>query len=108
MVAYRGLVPRLPEYPAGTIRMWMGEGRHFLVFPVRAGELLNYVGFVSSESAVRESWSAPGDPAALAAHFAGWDPIIGQVIAAISGRAAAGSSGGCTTGCRCPGGAAGG
>ena len=90
VVAYRGLVPRLPEYPAGTIRMWMGEGRHFLVFPVRAGELLNYVGFVSSQTAVRESWSAPGDPAALAAHFAGWDPVIGQVIAAISGPGGSG------------------
>jgi salicylate hydroxylase len=90
VVAYRGLVPRLAEYPAGTIRMWMGEGRHFLVFPVRAGELLNYVGFVSSDTAVRESWSAPGDPAALAAHFAGWDPLIGQVIAAISGPGGSG------------------
>jgi len=89
-VAYRGLVPRLEGYPAGTIRMWMGEGRHFLVFPVRAGRLLNYVGFVSSDTAVRESWSAPGDPAALAAHFAGWDPVIGQVIAAISGPGGSG------------------
>ena len=79
-----------PEYPAGTIRMWMGEGRHFLVFPVRAGQLLNYVGFVSSGTAVRESWSAPGDPAALAAHFAGGDPVIGQVIAAISGPGGSG------------------
>ena len=84
MVAYRGLVPCLKGYPASTIRMWMGEGQHFLVFPVRAGQLLNYVGFVPSDTAVRESWSAPGDPAALAAHFAGLDPVIGQVIAAIS------------------------
>jgi salicylate hydroxylase len=90
VVAYRGLVPRVAEYPAGTIRMWMGEGRHFLVFPVRAGQLLNYVGFVSSGTAVRESWSAAGDPAALAAHFAGWDPLIGQVIAAISGPGGSG------------------
>jgi 2-polyprenyl-6-methoxyphenol hydroxylase-like FAD-dependent oxidoreductase len=90
VVAYRGLVPSLAEYPAGTIRMWMGEGRHFLVFPVRAGQLLNYVGFVPSDTAVRESWSAPGDPAALAAHFAGWDPLIGQVIAAISGPGGSG------------------
>ena len=90
VVAYRGLVPRVAEYPAGTIRMWMGEGRHFLVFPVRAGRLLNYVGFVSSDTAVRESWSAPGDPVALAAHFAGWDPLIGQVIAAISGPGGSG------------------
>jgi salicylate hydroxylase len=90
VVAYRGLVPRLEDYPAGTIRMWMGEGRHFLVFPVRAGQLLNYVGFVQSDTAVRESWSASGDLAALAAHFAGWDPVIGQVIAAISGPGGSG------------------
>jgi salicylate hydroxylase len=90
VVAYRGLVPRPAEYPDGTIRMWMGEGRHFLAFPVRAGQLLNYVGFVPSGTAVRESWSAPGDPAALAAHFAGWDPMIGQVIAAISGPGGSG------------------
>jgi salicylate hydroxylase len=90
VVAYRGLVPYLEEYPAGTIRMWMGEGQHFLVFPVRAGQLLNYVGFVSSDTAMRESWSARGDPAALAAHFAGWDPVIGKVIAAISGPGGSG------------------
>ena len=90
VVAYRGLVPRVAGYPAGTMRMWVGEGRHFLVFPVRAGQLLNYVGFVPSGTAVRESWSAPGDPAALAAHFAGWDPVIGRVIAAISGPGGSG------------------
>jgi salicylate hydroxylase len=90
VVAYRGLVPRVAEYPADTMRMWVGEGKHFLVFPVRAGELLNYVGFVSSDTAVRESWSARSDPAALAAHFAGWDPVIGQVIAAISGPGGSG------------------
>jgi salicylate hydroxylase len=90
VVAYRGLVPRLPEYPAGAMRMWTGETKHFLVFPVRAGQLLNYVGFVPSEISVRESWSAPGDPAALAAHFAGWDPAIASVIAAISGPGGSG------------------
>jgi salicylate hydroxylase len=84
VVAHRGLVPRLDGYPSGTMRMWVGESKHFLVFPVRAGQLLNYVGFVLSEEPVRESWSAAGDPAALAAHFAGWDPVIGEVIAAIS------------------------
>src|SRR5262249_7526749 len=90
VVAYRGLVPCLNEYPAGTLRMWVGESKHFLVFPVRAGQLLNYVGFVPSGTSVRESWSAAGDPAALAGHFAGWDPVIGEVIAAISGRGGSG------------------
>jgi salicylate hydroxylase len=90
VVAYRGLVPRLDDYPDGTMRMWVGEGKHFLVFPVRAGQLLNYVGFVSSQEPVRESWSAAGDPAALAAHFAGWDPVIGKVIAAAGGPGGSG------------------
>jgi 2-polyprenyl-6-methoxyphenol hydroxylase-like FAD-dependent oxidoreductase len=90
VVAFRGLVPRLDAYPADAMRMWVGESKHFLVFPVRAGQLLNYVGFVQSDTAVRESWSTPGDIAALAAHFAGWDPVIGQVIAAISGPGGSG------------------
>jgi salicylate hydroxylase len=90
VVAYRGLVPRIDAYPADAMRIWVGESKHFVVYPVRAGELLNYVGFVSSDSALRESWSAPGDPAALAAHFAGWDPVIGQIIAAISGPGGSG------------------
>ena len=84
VVAYRGLVPRPDDYPPGLLRMWVGEGQHFLVFPVRAGQLLNYVGFVGSDEPAKESWSASGDPAALAAHFAGWDPVIGDIIAAIS------------------------
>ncbi|MGH3193233.1 MAG: FAD-dependent monooxygenase [Streptosporangiaceae bacterium] len=90
VVAYRGLVPRPDAYPADVMRMWTGEGRHFLAFPVRAGQLLNYVGFVPSDMPVRESWSAPGDPGALAAHFAGWDPAIEEIIAAVSGPGGSG------------------
>jgi len=90
VVAYRGLVPRPDAHPPDALRIWVGEGKHFLVYPVRAGELLNYVGFVSSDTSVRESWSAPGDPAALAAHFAGWDQAVGEVIAAITGPGGSG------------------
>jgi salicylate hydroxylase len=90
VVAYRGLVASVAGYPADTMRMWVGESKHFLVFPVRAGELLNYVGFVQSATSVRESWSAAGDPAALAAHFASWDQVIGDVIAAIAGPGGSG------------------
>ena len=85
VMAYRGLVPRPDGYPPDAIRLWTGESKHFLAFPVRAGQLLNYVGFVPSDPSVRESWSAPGDPAALAAAFAGWDPVTGEIIAAVSG-----------------------
>jgi len=85
-VAYRGVVSAASvSWPPGGMRNWLGAGKHFLVYPVRAGELINYVGFVPTDEQMKESWSAPGDPAALAREFAGWDPmveaIIGQVTA---------------------------
>ncbi len=65
------------------MRNWLGPGRHFLVFPVRANTLVNYVGFIRSDLPTRESWSAPGDPAALAREFAGWDPLVEAIIAEV-------------------------
>lgn len=84
-VAYRGLLPidRIPTWPAGISQLWMGEGKHFLVYPVRRGELINYVGFVPSDERARESWSAPGDPAALAAAFAGWDAPVEELLSTV-------------------------
>ena len=81
-VAYRGLVPieRVPDWPTDRWQMWLGQGRHFLVFPVRAGKLINYVGFVPTDEEMKESWSAPGDPEILRREFAGWDPRIDQVL----------------------------
>ena len=60
--------------------MWLGKGRHFLVFPVRAGKMINYVGFVPTDEEMKESWSAPGDPGVLRREFAGWDPRIDRVL----------------------------
>ncbi len=82
-VAYRGLVAldRVPEWPDDAWQMWLGRGRHFLVFPVRAGTLVNYVGFVPADAEMKESWTAAGDPDALRAAFAGWDPRIGALLA---------------------------
>jgi salicylate hydroxylase len=84
-VAYRGTVPheRLPDWPNERWQMWLGKGKHFLVFPLRAGKLLNYVGFVPASQEMKESWSAPGDPDALRAEFAGWDPRIERLLAEV-------------------------
>jgi salicylate hydroxylase len=80
-VAYRGVVNAASVgWPEGAMRNWLGMGKHFLVYPVRAGQLLNYVGFVPTATETRESWSAPGDPAALAREFAGWDPLVEAII----------------------------
>jgi salicylate hydroxylase len=81
-VAYRGLVPhqRVPDWPTDRWQMWLGKGRHFLAFPVRAGKLINYVGFVPTDEEMKESWTAPGDPDVLRQAFAGWDPRIHALL----------------------------
>jgi salicylate hydroxylase len=77
-VAYRGVVAhdRVPHWPTDRWLMWLGKGKHFLAFPLRAGKLINYVGFVPADREMKESWSAPGDPDVLRREFAGWDPRI--------------------------------
>ena len=81
-VAYRGLVPRetIPHWPIERWQMWLGQGKHFLAFPVRAGQMINYVGFVPADEEMKESWSAPGDPDLLRREFAGWDPRIEELL----------------------------
>jgi salicylate hydroxylase len=80
-MAYRGVIPAASvAWPTGAMRNWLGLGKHFLVYPVRANQLLNYVGFVATDEQMRESWSAPGDPAMLAREFAGWDPLVEAII----------------------------
>jgi salicylate hydroxylase len=82
-VAYRGLVSRqrIPWWPADEIQLWMGPSRHFLTYPVRAGEMINWVAFIPADESLAESWSAPGDPAVLRREFAGWDERVEQLIA---------------------------
>ncbi len=81
-ISYRGLVPRerLPHWPMDRWQMWAGPSRHFLVFPVRHGAMVNYVGFVPTDKEMKESWSAPGDPEVLRRAFDGWDARVGEVL----------------------------
>lgn len=84
-VAYRGLLPMesLPAWPRGVSQLWMGEGKHFLTYPVRSGELLCYIGFIPSDEHAVESWSAPGDPVALAEAFRGWDSPVEELLSKV-------------------------
>lgn len=79
-ISYRGVLDtsRVPWWPARIFQVWMGEGKHVIVFPVRAGRMLNFVCFVPADKEMRESWSAPGNPDALRAAFAGFAaPVTG-------------------------------
>jgi salicylate hydroxylase len=81
-VAYRGVLPHalVPDWPNDSWLMWLGKNKHFLTFPVRAGELINYVGFVPADEEMKESWSAPGNPQVLRSEFEGWDSRIGTLL----------------------------
>ena len=80
-VAYRGLVSatRVPDWPQCLV-VWGGNGKHLLAFPVRAGQQINFVGFVPADAQMHESWSAPGDPAVLAAEFADWNRETSRLL----------------------------
>ncbi len=80
--AYRGTVAhaRVPHWPNNAWQMWLGKGKHFLSFPLRAGKLVNFVGFVPADQAIKESWTAAGDPDQLRREFAGWDPRIATLL----------------------------
>jgi salicylate hydroxylase len=68
------------DWPTDRWLMWLGKSKHFLTFPVRSGQLINYVGFVPADAEMKESWSAPGDPDLLRAEFEGWEPRIGALL----------------------------
>jgi salicylate hydroxylase len=80
--AYRGLLQmeKLPGWRKEAHQIWMGDGKHFMVFPVRSGQLVNYVGFVPTQDQTVESWSAVGDRDELAASFEGWDPRVSTLL----------------------------
>jgi salicylate hydroxylase len=83
IAAWRGLVPmaRLPsamQRDVGT--NWVGPGGHVITYPVRRGELLNFVGIFEGESWAVESWTERGTREACSRSFAGWNEEIHAII----------------------------
>ncbi|MBB2970444.1 FAD-dependent monooxygenase [Mesorhizobium sp. RMAD-H1] len=67
----------LPE--ANSVSAWLGRGVHFIVYPVKAGNVFNFVAITRGRDPGRE-WSSRGNSIALAAAFSGWHPAIHAVI----------------------------
>jgi len=85
-VAYRGLVPaeRLEHLNLEvSAQMWMGPGKHIIVYYVAAKRLVNLVGIVEQDAWTKESWTEAGDVKNLRAAFANWDPYLRDIIAMI-------------------------
>lgn len=82
-MAWRGVIPidKLPAHvvrPVGT--NWVGPGRHVIHYPLRGGQLMNFVGIVETERWVAESWTQQGSHAECHADFEGWHPDIHALI----------------------------
>ncbi|WP_397474560.1 FAD-dependent monooxygenase [Pusillimonas sp.] len=84
--AWRGVIPteRLPAHlrlPLGT--NWIGPGRHVVQYPLRRGELTNFVGIVEGLDWQVESWTQQGSLKDCLANFEGWHEDVQLMIRAI-------------------------
>jgi salicylate hydroxylase len=83
VVAWRGMVPveRLPEPLRRPLSsQWIGPKGHATCYPVRRGELLNFVGEVERDDWRVESWIEPGTHAECLADYPGWHADLRRII----------------------------
>lgn len=86
LVAWRGVIPaeRLPAHllrPVGT--NWVGPGGHVIHYPLRRGELMNYVSVVERADWQVESWSVAGTVEECLGDYAGWHEDVHTLIRSI-------------------------
>ena len=83
IVVWRGIVP-MEKLPRRMERMvgtnWVGPGAHVVHYPLRAGQVMNFVGALERSDWQVESWSARGTTQELAADFAGWHEDVQALI----------------------------
>ena len=85
-VAWRAVVPAsaLNEAPRPTSCAWFGRGKHAVTYPLRGGELVNFVGVVERAEPLDKGWRESGEPSDVLADFAGWNSYLADVLKAIS------------------------
>ncbi|MEJ0015127.1 MAG: FAD-dependent monooxygenase [Acetobacteraceae bacterium] len=85
-MAWRGVVPmeRLPERLRQRYGMtWIGPHGHVVTYPLRRGELLNFVAAIERDDWLIESWSEPGTVAECRRDLAAWHPDVLAIVDAI-------------------------
>lgn len=85
MSCFRGLVP-VEKVPGGDtmgLTFFLGPGRHIVAYPVRRGELINFIAYVPDPVWTLESWSAKGDAAEAVAAFDGWNDTVTAMLGAV-------------------------
>jgi salicylate hydroxylase len=80
---WRAIVPLedLPEeHRSACTDIWVGPGRHAVTYPLRGGQLMNFVGAVEYPHLEEESWTAARPWSEMRADFQGWNPMITEII----------------------------
>ena len=82
-VAWRVAVPMdgLPQNEEPhTVDIWVGPTRHAVSYPIRSGNLMNFVGVVEFDEWSEESWISKHPWEKLKNDFTGWHPKIQAII----------------------------
>ena len=82
-VAWRGLVPmqQLPPHIAPLLGTnWLGPHGHVLHYPVRRGEIMNFISFVERDDWQIESWVTQGSKDELANDYRDWHEDVHAII----------------------------
>ncbi len=83
VVVWRGTVPveRLPESMRDRNgETWIGKDAHISLYPIRRGELINFVGHIDRDEWKHDSWIVQGGGSELKSDFAGWHEDIQTII----------------------------
>ena len=83
IMAWRGLVPmeRLPPHQRRLVGAnWMGVGGHVVTYPLRRGEILNFVGVVERDDWRLESWNEPGSREECLRDLDNWHDDVKTII----------------------------
>ncbi|HEY0423879.1 MAG TPA: FAD-dependent monooxygenase [Rhodopila sp.] len=83
IMAWRGLVPmqRLPPHLRRLVGAnWIGVGGHVVTYPLRRGEILNFVGVVERDDWRLESWNEPGSREECLHDLRNWHDDVKTII----------------------------
>jgi salicylate hydroxylase len=85
-VAWRGLIPRdrIPRHLQANVGTnWIGPGAHVIHYPLRDGELMNFVGIVERTDWQVESWTERGSVEECLKDFERWHEDVQTLIRGI-------------------------
>ena len=69
-----------PEARTDCVEIFVGPGRHAVIYPLRQGRLINLVGCVEQASWDEESWTAKRPWQEMRDDFTGWNPMVNSII----------------------------